>query len=189
MASSIRYVEQGIKPTADVTGKNTATAQAAKAPKTTTGDKLQSAVSKPATPTPKQNLQPGLEDQLTMNRINTEANVGEALRMYQNEAAKQQLQNSLATINRSAMQQYEGIANDYAARGMVRSGGYMRANDRALATTTQQKVDAETAVRDFINQNQLQGIAQTGMKQANLQDILVKLLSQFNANNIQQLGL
>lgn len=185
MADSIRYIESGIKPTKDVTGKTTKTTT----PKTETGTKLQQAVSK-ATPTqPAQNLQPGLEDQLAINRYNAESAAGNAIRLYQNEAAKQQLQNSLATINRSAIQQYEGIANDYAARGMVRSGGYMRANDRALATTTQQKVDAEQAVRDFIAQNQLQGIAQTGAKQANLQEILVKLLSQFNANNIQQLGL
>jgi hypothetical protein len=185
MADSIRYVESGIKPTSDVTGKAAKTAKTT-TPKTETGTKLQTAVAKTA---PAQNLQPGLEDQLAMNRYNAESAAGNAIRLYQNEAAKQQLQNSLATINRSAIQQYEGIANDYAARGMVSSGGYMRANDRALATTTQQKVDAQQAVRDFIAQNQLQGIAQTGAKQANLQEILVKLLSQFNSNNIQQLGL
>lgn len=186
MADSIRYVESGVKPTSDVTGK---TAKTATTPKTTTGDKLQSAVKKTPAKSMTQTLQPGLQDQIALNNLNTQSAVGDALRLYQNEAAKQQLQNSLATINRSAIQQYEGIANDYAARGMVRSGGYMRANDRALATTNEQKVDVENTVRDFIAQNQLQGVAQTGMKQANLQDILIKLLSQFNANNIQQLGL
>jgi hypothetical protein len=171
----------GIGATKDITGS------AAKTPKTATGTKLQSAVTPTKTLT--QNLQPSLPDQLAINNVETQSKVGDAMRLYQNEAAKQQLQNSLATINRSAMQQYEGVANDYAARGMVRSGGYVRANDQALATTNQQKVDAESAVRDFINQNQLQGVAQTGLKQANLQDILMKLLSQFNSNNINQLGL
>lgn len=156
-------------------------------PNTPTGTKLQNAVTPTKTLT--QNLQPSLPDQLAINNIESQSKVSDAMRLYQNEAAKQQLQNSLATINRSAMQQYEGVANDYAARGMVRSGGYVRANDQALATTNQQKVDAESAVRDFINQNQLQGVAQTGLKQANLQDILMKLLSQFNTNNINQLGL
>lgn len=185
MADSIRYTENGIKPTSDITGKATK----ATTPKTATGDKLTSQVKKTPAQSMTQTLQPGLQDQLTINNLNTQSAVGDAIRLYQNEAAKQQLQNSLATINRSAIQQYEGIANDYAARGMVRSGGYMRANDRALATTTQQKVDAEQAVRDFLAQNQLEGVASTGAKQGNLQDILIKLLSQFNSNNIQQLGL
>lgn len=177
----------GISATPAIVGKKATPAKATPAkattPTTATGSKLQQAV------TPATQLTPGLSDQLSINNTNAQSNVADAMRLYQNEAAKQQLQNSLATINRSAMQQYEGVANDYAARGMVRSGGYVRANDQALATTNQQKVDAESAVRDFIAQNQLQGVTQTGMKQANLQDILIKLLTQFNTNNINQLGL
>jgi len=185
----ISAVDKAIKPTPAVTGKVTPTKVVTPkvvtktTPTTATGTKLQQAV-KPAT-----KLTPGLTDQLAINNANAQSNVANAMRLYQNEAAKQQLQNSLATINRSAMQQYEGVANDYAARGMVRSGGYVRANDQALATTNQQKVDAESAVRDFIAQNQLQGVTQTGLKQGNLQDILMRLLTQFNSNNINQLGL
>jgi len=164
--------------TTGTTSKTTGTT-----PTTKTGDKLQQAVN------PAANLTPGLNEQLQINNQNAQSDVADAMRLYQNEAAKQQLQNTLATINRSAIQQYEGIANDYAARGMVRSGGYVKANDKALATTNQQKVDAESAVRDFIAQNQLQGVTQTGLKQGNLQDILIRLLTQFNSNNINQLGL
>jgi hypothetical protein len=173
--------------TKDVVGKAAGSpTPAPAAPKTNTGDKLAKAVG--TTPTSlTQKLQPGLTDQLAINNLETQGRVADAMRLYQNEAAKQQLQNSLATINRSAIQQYEGVANDYAARGMVRSGGYMRANDKALATTNAQKIDAESAVRDFIAQNQLEGVAQTGAKQANLQDILMRLLTQFNANNVNQL--
>lgn len=186
-AMSGRWAAQAVKATpAKVTPAKVTPAKAtpkATTPTTKTGDKLQQAVNPPAS------LTPGLNEQLQINNQNAQSDVADAMRLYQNEAAKQQLQNTLATINRSAIQQYEGIANDYAARGMVRSGGYVKANDKALATTNQQKVDAESAVRDFIAQNQLQGVTQTGLKQGNLQDILIRLLTQFNSNNINQLGL
>jgi hypothetical protein len=182
-----------VKATPEVTGKVTpkvttkatpaATATTAKAttPTTKTGTKLQQAV----TPT---KLTPGLTDQLTLNQIESDNKASEALRMYQAQAAQQQLQNSLATINRAAMQQYEGVANDYASRGMLQSGSYAVDTNRAQANVNDQTTAAQNAVRDFINQNNLQSTVEKGVKQGSLQDILMRLLTEFNTNNINQLG-
>lgn len=169
------------KATPKVTPRATPKATPKATPSTKTGDKLTAAVT-PA------KLTPGLTDQLTLNQIESDNKASEALRMYQAQAAQQQLQNSLATINRSAMQQYEGIAGDYASRGMLQSGGYAVDTNRAQADVTDKKTAAETAVRDFINQNKLQGTVQKGVKNGSLQEILMTLLSQFNSNNINQLG-
>lgn len=165
--------------TTKTTGATTTTKGAT--PTTKTGDQLQQAVN-PA------KLTPGLTDQLTLNQIESENKASEALRMYQAQAAQQQLQNSLATINRSAMRQYEGIANDYASRGMLQSGSYAVDTNRAQADVNDQTVAAQTAVRDFLNQNNLQSTVAKGAKQGSLQDILVRLLTEFNTNNINQLG-
>jgi hypothetical protein len=178
------------KVTPKVTGKTTGTTTKTTGattttkgttPTTKTGDQLQQAVN-PA------KLTPGLTDQLTLNQIESENKASEALRMYQAQAAQQQLQNSLATINRSAIQQYEGIANDYASRGMLQSGSYAVDTNRAQADVNDQTVAAQTAVRDFLNQNNLQSTVAKGAKQGSLQDILVRLLTEFNTNNINQLG-
>ena len=165
-----------------VAGK-TATPKAA-TPKTTTGNKLQTAVDK----TKPAELKPGLTDQLAINKLESDNKASEALRMYQAQAAQQQLQNSLATIQRSAMQQYEGVANDFASRGMLQSGGYLTTGNRVQAGVNDQTTSAQNAVRDFINQNNLQGTVEKGAKQGSIQDILMQLLTQFNSNNINQLG-
>lgn len=176
----------GIAPTKDV--KPAAGVKAAKAvtktPATKTGNKLQQAVAtnKPA------DLKPGLGDQLAMNQIESDSRASEAMRMYQAQAAQQQLQNSLATIQRSAMQQYEGLGNDFASRGMLQSGGYLKAGSQLQAGVNDQTIATQNAVRDFINQNNLQGTVEKGVKQGSLQDILMRLLSEFNSNNINQLG-
>lgn len=176
----------GISATPAITGKKATPAKATPAkattPTTKTGTKLQQAV----TPTAK--LTPGITDQLAINQIESDNKASEALRMYQAQSAQQQLQNSLATINRAAMKQYENIGNDFASRGMLQSGGYATDLNRAQADVTDQTTAAETAVRDFINQNNLQGTVQKGVKQGSLQDILVRLLTEFNSNNINQLG-
>jgi hypothetical protein len=153
-------------------------------PKTKTGDQLQKAVgtTKPA------DLKPGLTDQLTLNQIESDSRASEAMRMYQAQAAQQQLQNSLATIQRSAMQQYEGLGNDFASRGMLQSGGYLKEGSRLQAGVNDQTTATKNAVRDFINQNNLQDTVEKGAKQGSLQNILMRLLTEFNSNNINQLG-
>jgi len=180
-------VDKGIKANSTVTGKTTTPKKntpKTTTPKTATGTKLQTRVDK----TKPAKLTPGLSDQLAINKLESDNKASEALRMYQAQAAQQQLQNSLATIQRSAMQQYEGIANDFASRGMLQSGGYLTAGNRAQANVNDQTTATQSAVRDFINQNNLQGTIEKGVKQGNLQDILMRLLTEFNAGNINQLG-
>lgn len=173
-----------VKPNKTMTGDAGITNTKVKTPKTNTGTKLQAAVGKPK-PT---KLTPGLSDQLTLNKIESDNQASEAMRMYQAQAAQQQLQNSLATIQRSAMKQYEGVSNDYASRGMLQSGGYLTDSNRLAADVNDQKTAVESAVRDFINQNNLQSTVEKGAKQGSLQDILMRLLTEFNSSNINQLG-
>lgn len=181
--ASIAKLSAGVKPTPAITGK-TKTTKIAKTPKTPTGDKLQTAVAKPKPA----DLKPGLSDQLAINSVEAENRASEAMRMYQTQAAQQQLQNSLATIQRSAMKQYEGLGNDFASRGMLQSGEYLKSGSELQAGVNDQTTAAKNAVRDFINQNNLQGTVEKGAKQGTIQDILMRLLTEFNSNSINQLG-
>jgi hypothetical protein len=179
---SIAKLSSGVKPTVTMTGKTKKSK--ATTPVTKTGTKLQTAVAKPKPA----ELKPGLSDQLALNNLEAESRASEAMRMYQTQAAQQQLQNSLATIQRSAMKQYEGLGNDFASRGMLQSGEYQKAGSELQAGVTDQATAAKNAVRDFINQNNLQGTIEKGAKQGTLQDILMRLLTEFNSNSINQLG-
>lgn len=81
----------------------------------------------------------------------------DALRTFQENQIKQQLQAALGKIDRAAIDQYKGIANDYAARGMARSGGFIQTEQRAVADRDRAVNEATQAVTDFINELKLTG--------------------------------
>lgn len=81
----------------------------------------------------------------------------DALRTFQENQIKQQLQATLGKIDRAAIDQYKGIANDFAARGMARSGGKMVTEQRAVAERDRAVNEATQAVTDFINELKLTG--------------------------------
>lgn len=81
----------------------------------------------------------------------------DALRLFQENQARQQLQTALGKIDRAAIDQYKGIANDYAARGMARSGGKLVEEQRAVSERDRSVNEATQAVTDFINELKLTG--------------------------------
>lgn len=81
----------------------------------------------------------------------------DALRDFQAKQARLQLQTALGKIDRAAIDQYKGIANDYAARGMARSGGFRQAEERAEGERNRTVEEATQAVTDFIEELRLTG--------------------------------
>jgi hypothetical protein len=65
----------------------------------------------------------------------------------------------LGQIDRSAIANYKDIANDYAARGMSRSGGFMGAEAAAMADKTRADEQANQAVTDFLAQLSQEGLS------------------------------
>ena len=87
----------------------------------------------------------------------------DALRNFQETQIRQQLQATLGKIDRAAIDQYKGIANDYAARGMARSGGFRQTEDRAEAERDRAVSEAEGAVTEFINELKYSGDLEQAM--------------------------
>ena len=81
----------------------------------------------------------------------------DALRTFQENQSRLQLQTALGKIDRAAIDQYKGIANDYAARGMARSGGKLVTEQRAVSERDRAVNEATQAVTDFINELKLTG--------------------------------
>jgi hypothetical protein len=81
----------------------------------------------------------------------------DALRLFQENQIKAQLQTALGKIDRAAIDQYKGIAEDYAARGMARSGGKLVTEQKAVAERDMAVNEATQAVTDFINELKLTG--------------------------------
>ena len=72
----------------------------------------------------------------------------DALRQFQENVASQNLISALSKLDRGALDQYKGIANDYAARGMGRSGGKMIAEQKAK---NEQEFVRDNAVQEVFN--------------------------------------
>lgn len=84
-------------------------------------------------------------------------NAADALRLFQENQAKAQLTTALSAIDRSALDQYATIANDYAARGLARSGGKLMTEQKAQDEVSRTKAEANQAVTDFLNELRLTG--------------------------------
>lgn len=102
----------------------------------------------------------GLDEVLAMVDIEGTNAASAALRKFQGEQAKRQLADALKEIDRAAIEGYKGISEDYAARGLQRSGSYMGAESRAMAGTTRAKAQANQALTDLLNQLNLEQAAE-----------------------------
>lgn len=102
----------------------------------------------------------GLDEVLAMVDIEGTSAASTALRKFQGEQAKRQLADALKEIDRAAIEGYKGISEDYAARGLQRSGSYMGAESRAMAGTTRAKAQANEALTDLLNQLNLEQAAE-----------------------------
>lgn len=85
-------------------------------------------------------------------KLQAAQNAADALRLFQSNAAQQNLVSALSQIDRAAIDQYKGIANDYAARGMARSGGKIQAETKAQEDINIVKDQAVQEVFDFITE-------------------------------------
>jgi hypothetical protein len=99
------------------------------------------------------------------------------LREFQRQQAKRQLTDALGEIDRAAISNYKGIANDYAARGMSRSGGFMGAESEAMADKTRADQQASQAVQDFLDQLTSQGNADLAALDTTKQKIMAEYLA------------
>ena len=139
------------------------------APKATKPTTKPAPATKPTTkpaPAAKPNTDPtsqyGLQEDASVSEATNVYNAGVALRTFQEGQARRQLEDALAEIDRAAIANYKGIANDYAARGMARSGGFRGgtgAEEMAMADRKRADTQANVALDDIIYQLGLQGTA------------------------------
>jgi hypothetical protein len=159
------YATPGGKTTKQVTATNNAAMAAGIIPKPTrpapsrprdfgSSSKTGSLEGKSA-PTPA--AERPLEIVLPQEEMDAVQSAADALRLFQENQAKAQLQTALGKIDRAAIEQYTGIANDYAARGMARSGGKLVTEQKAVAERDRAVNEATQAVTDFINELKLTG--------------------------------
>lgn len=119
----------------------------------------------------------GIQETLDIQGEQNAYDAGAALRSFQSEQANRQLKDALAEIDRAAIANYKGIANDYAARGMARSGGFMGAEAEAMAEKTRADQQTNQAVTDFLQQLSLQGTADLNTLETNKAKIMADFLA------------
>ena len=100
-----------------------------------------------------------------VNSYDTTLQNNRALRNYSERQAKTRLDEALGTmqkpgiIDRTALEAYKNVANNYAARGMQRSGGYLKADDKVKADANQAKIDEQNQYNATVDTNKLTDIA------------------------------
>lgn len=136
---------------------------------------------KPATAAPAKpasiQSQLGLQETLDIQGAQDVYNAGAALREFQRQQSQRQLTDALAEIDRSAISNYKDIANDYAARGMARSGGFMGAESEAMADKARADAQSKQAVDDFLAQLNAQGTADLATLDTTKQKIMADYLA------------
>ena len=98
-----------------------------------------------------------LDVTLGQEEMDAAQQAADALRTFQENQAKMQLQQTLGKIDRAAIEQYKGISEDYAARGLARSGGKLQTEQKAIDERDRAVGEAKQAVTDFINELKLTG--------------------------------
>jgi len=98
-----------------------------------------------------------LDVTLGQEEMDAAQQAADALRTFQENQAKLQLQQTLGKIDRAAIEQYKGISEDYAARGLARSGGKLQTEQKAIDERDRAVGEAKQAVTDFINELKLTG--------------------------------
>lgn len=142
----------------------------------------------PVKPNKPADLALGANEQLAINTLEGQAETTAALRAYQEEAAKRNLQQSLKTIDRGALDLYKGVSDDYAGRGMLRSGGYVRADDRAYQAVQDQKVSLQNSLIDLLRENEISAAGEAETLSNQKADIIQKYLQALMANKTAQIG-
>jgi hypothetical protein len=136
---------------------------------------------KPATPAPAvpSSIESilGIQEATAVNETEAAYDAGKLLRDYQIKQSYAQLQDALGTIDRAAISNYKDIANDYAARGMSRSGGFMGAESAAIADKDRADTQANAARTSFLEQLATEDFIAQGGKNSTIQAILADYLA------------
>jgi hypothetical protein len=122
-----------------------------------------------------------LTGQLQIDELQGELDSANALRNFREQQARRQLTEALGEIDRAAIDNYKYIANDYAARGMQRSGGYMQGESGAMADTTRAKTSTQQALDDFVQELGLGKIAD----QTSFNNAKARILNDFINRRLQ----
>ena len=142
-----------------------------------------------ATPKPYQSkMIGGINEEMASAQAKTQYDAGRALRQYQMDTAQRNLQQTLKTLDRSKMDAFKNVANDYGSRGLLRSGGYLGSRDKVEAGYTEQGNLARTSVNDLANQSQLEDIQALASLQGIDYNILQQYIAALMANKINQTG-
>ncbi|NBU22897.1 MAG: hypothetical protein EBS38_03145 [Actinobacteria bacterium] len=148
-AANKQAIAKGIVPKPTQTTK---TAKPQSAGTSTATKPTKTTPTKTAKPNTDLESQLGVQETLDIQEAQNTYDAGAALRTFQREQANRQLTDALAEIDRAAIGNYRGLANDFAARGMARSGGFMQAESEAMADKTRADAQARQAVTDFLGQ-------------------------------------
>ena len=141
-----------------------------------------------ATPVYAPKMVGGINEQVQSGQARTQYDAGKALRQYQMDSAKSSLARNLSAIDRAQLDTYKGLGNNYAARGMIRSGGYMNAQDQATANMNEQRFNAQQSVNELGQQNQLADIQALAGLQGIDYNILQQYIAALMAGKINQTG-
>jgi hypothetical protein len=141
-----------------------------------------------ATPYKPQDLTLDVNGQLQSNALESEYDTQSALRQYQESAARRDLQTNLSTLDRDALEAYKTVADDYAGRGMLRSGGYAAADDKVYKNVTNEKNRMNNQLNDLLKNNQLLNAGEFEQLGYNKQNILNAYLTSLMANKTKKIG-
>jgi hypothetical protein len=122
-----------------------------------------------------------LEVTLDQEDMDAAQAAADALRDFQETQARMQLQQVLGKIDRAAIEQYKGISEDYAARGLARSGAKLQTEQKAIDERDRAVGEAKQAVTDFLDElkytgNLEQAVTNLGKSRA-FQDYITGRLS------------
>lgn len=154
---------------------------------TPTVRQVQKADKPKAAPKPSQ-INLGITEQTQINQAENDLNKGKALRKYQEDQTKATLSRTLATLDRSKIDSLKNVSNDYASRGMMRSGGFMQQQADTSANIELQKTQALDAARQEADLNAIENIYGTEAFEQLKQSIIQQYLAAKAANKINQTG-
>jgi hypothetical protein len=130
----------------------------------------------------------GVPEQTQINQAQSQYDTSKALRKYQEDSARRKLEQNLSSIDRANLDNLKSVGNDYAARGMMRSGGYLQKQTDVNTEAQLAKGEALQSQVDLQNVNQLEDISAQQQLDAFKQNIIQQYLAAVAAGKINKTG-
>jgi hypothetical protein len=137
--------------------------------------------------TPKQ-IKLGVPEQVQINQAQSQYDTGKALRQYQTESARRKLEQNLGSIDRANLENLKAVGNDYAARGMLRSGSYLQKQTDVNTEAKLMKGEALASQVDLQNVTNLEDLSAQQQLDAFKQNIIQQYLAAVAAGKINKTG-